>query len=52
MKKLTKRDLIYRKKMIKFNDFNYIRLLKEDYPNIPITESTKLIIDKIKQGAI
>jgi len=50
MKKLTKRDLINRKKMIKFNNFNYLRLLREDYPNMPITESTKLIIDKIKKG--
>jgi len=50
MKKPTNKDLIKRKKMLKFNNFNYIRLLREDYPNMPITESTKLIIDKIKQG--
>jgi hypothetical protein len=52
MRKLTNKDLIKRKKMLKFNNFNYIRLLREDYPNMPITESTKLIIDKIKQGSI
>lgn len=50
MKKLTNRDLINRKKMIKFNNFNYLRLLKEDYPNMPIAEATKAIIDKIKKG--
>lgn len=50
MKKLTNRDLINRKKMIKFSNFNYLRLLKEDYPNMPIAESTKAIIDKIKKG--
>ena len=52
MKKLTKQDLINRKRIFKFSNFNYLRLLREDYPNIPITESTKLIIDKIKQGSI
>ena len=50
MKKPTNRDLINRKKMIKFNNFNYLRLLKEDYPNMPIAETTKAIIDKIKKG--
>jgi hypothetical protein len=52
MKKLTKRDLINRKKIIKSSNFNYIRLLREDYPNMPILESTKVFIDKIKQGSI
>jgi hypothetical protein len=51
MKKLTKRDLINRKKrLFGLNDFNYVRLLREDYPNMTITESTKIVIDKIKQG--
>ena len=50
MKKLTKQDLINRKRMFKFSNFNYIRLLREDYPNVPINEYTKTIIDKIKKG--
>ena len=50
MKKLTKQDLINRKRMFKFSNFNYIRLLREDYPNVPINECTKMIIDKIKKG--
>jgi len=54
MKKLTIQELIIRAsyRRAKMANFNYIRLLREDYPNIPITESTKSIIDKIKQGAI
>ena len=50
MKKLTKQDLINRKRMFKFSNFNYIRLLREDYPGVPINEYTKTIIDKIKKG--
>ena len=51
MKKLTKQDIIDRKRrMATLVNFNYMRLLREDYLNMPITESTKLIIDKIKKG--
>lgn len=51
MKKLTKQDIIDRKKrMAMLVNFNYVRLLKEDYPNVPINEYTKAIIDKIKKG--
>jgi hypothetical protein len=51
MKKLTKQDIIDRKRrMSLLVNFNYIRLLKEDYPNVPINESTKALIDKIKKG--
>jgi hypothetical protein len=51
MKKLTKQDIIDRKRrMATLVNFNYMRLLREDYPNIPITEFTKAIIDKIKKG--
>jgi hypothetical protein len=49
MKKLTKRDLIRRKKIIKFS-LQFLKSLRKDY--MPITESTKLIINKIKQGSI
>ncbi len=52
MKKLTIQERIaranYRRNTM--SNFNYIRLLKEDYPNMPITEFTKIVIDKIKQG--
>jgi hypothetical protein len=51
MKKLTKQDMIDRKRrMAMFVNFNYLRLLKEDYPNMPINEHTKVIINKIKKG--
>jgi hypothetical protein len=50
MKKLNRQDLINRKKIIKSSNFNYIRLLREDYPNMPINEYTKALIDKIKKG--
>lgn len=51
MKKLTKQDIIDRKrKMAMLVNFSYLRLLREDYPNMPIVESTKAIIDKIKKG--
>ena len=51
MKKLTKQDMIDRKrKLAMLVNFNYMRLLREDYPNMPIVESTKAIIDKIKKG--
>jgi hypothetical protein len=51
MKKLTKQDMIDRKrKMAMLVNFNYMRLLKEDYPNVPINEYTKVLINKIKKG--
>jgi hypothetical protein len=48
MKKTIKQYIIDRKR--KPVNFNYIRLLKEDYPNIPINEYTKTIINKIRKG--
>jgi hypothetical protein len=52
MKKLTIQERIARANYHRntMSNFNYIRLLKEDYPNMTITESTKMVIDKIKQG--
>jgi hypothetical protein len=51
MKKLTLQELINRRKgLINSRNFNYIRLLRENYPNVPINEYTKKIIDKIKKG--
>jgi hypothetical protein len=57
MRKLTIQELIERaknrkKKISKFNNFDYIRLLREDYPNIAVAESTKAIINRIKKGII
>jgi hypothetical protein len=51
MKKLTVRELLNRRKgLISSSNFNYIRLLREDYPNVPVNEYTKALIDKIKKG--
>jgi len=54
MRKLTVQELIARanSRKNKMYNFNYIRLLRENYPNMPITESTKAIINKIKQGLL
>jgi hypothetical protein len=50
MKKTIKQYIVDRqRKMATLGNFNYIRLLREDYPNMPIIESTKAIIQKIKK---
>jgi hypothetical protein len=49
LQELNKR-LEQRRKVVRTNDFHYMRLLREDYPNVPINEYTKALIDKIKKG--